>query len=150
MMRNSAHRIHAGLALAGLALVGFGFYTASLPAIYRQSSFWTSSPTYFVIRVGVIMMIFAALYAVEQIAVRFGVALTALERFGRRSLFVYWIHVELVYGYATWPLHARLPLWGVGLAYLAFTSLIYGAVVAFDRWRASSAQMTFEYKAQAV
>jgi uncharacterized membrane protein len=150
MMRNSAHRIHAGLALAGLALVGLGFYTASLPAIYRQSSFWTSSPTYFVIRVGVIMMIFAALYAVEQIAVRFGVALTALERFGRRSLFVYWIHVELVYGYATWPLHARLPLWGVGLAYLAFTSLIYGAVVAFDRWRASSAQMTFEYKAQAV
>ena len=35
-----------------------------------------------------------------------------LERFGRRSLFVYWIHVELVYGYATWPLHRRLPLWG--------------------------------------
>jgi hypothetical protein len=41
-------------------------------------------------------------------------------------------------------------LWGVGLAYLAFTAVIYGAVVAFDRWRASSRQITFEYKAQAV
>jgi hypothetical protein len=95
-------------------------------------------------------MIFAATYAAEQIAGRFGVALTALELFGRRSLFVYWIHVELVYGYATWPLHGRLPLWGVGVAYVAFTALIYGAVVAFDRWRASSGKITFEYKAQPV
>jgi uncharacterized membrane protein len=150
MTRNGGPRIHVGLALAGLALVGLGFYTASLPAIYRQSSFWTSSPTYFAIRVGVITMIFAATYAAEQIAGRFGVALTALERFGRRSLFVYWIHVELVYGYATWPLHGRLPLWGVGVAYVAFTALRYGAVVAFDRWRASSGQITFEYKAQPV
>ena len=147
---SSSRRMHAGLALAGLALVGLGFYTASLPGIYRQSSFWTSSPTYFAIRVGIITMVFAALYGAEQVAARFGVAFTALERFGRRSLFVYWIHVELVYGYATWPLHGRLPLWGVGLAYVGFTALIYGAVVAFDRWRASSKQMTFEYKAQAV
>jgi uncharacterized membrane protein len=150
LMRNGRHRIHAGLAVAGLVLVGLGFYTASLPGIYRQSSFWTSSPTFFAIRVGVITMIFAALYAAEQIAGPFRIAFIALERFGRRSLFVYWIHVELVYGYATWPLHGRLPLWGVGLAYLAFTALIYSAVVAFDRWRASFVPRTFEYKAQPV
>jgi uncharacterized membrane protein len=149
-MSNGRHRVHAVFALAGLALVGLGFYTASLPGIYRQSSFWTSSPTYFAIRVGVITTVFAALYATEQIAVRFGFSLTTLERFGRRSLFVYWIHVELVYGYATWPIHGRLPLWGVGLAYLAFTALMYRAVVAFDRWRAASGQITFKYKAQAV
>ena len=87
-----------------------GLASVDLP----QSSFWTSSPTYFAIRVGVMMAGLAALYAVEQAANRFGVAFTALERFGRRSLFVYWIHVELVYGYATWPLHGRLPLWGSG------------------------------------
>jgi uncharacterized membrane protein len=149
-MRSREHRIHAGLALAGVALVGVGFYTASLPAIYRQSSFWTSSPTYFAIRVGVITAAFAVLYSAEQVAVRFGVALTALERFGRRSLFVYWIHVELVYGYATWPIHGRLPLWGVGLAYVVFTALMYGAVVIFDRWRAAPKQITLQYKAQAV
>jgi len=143
-------RFHATVAAAGLALTWIGFYTASRPAIYAQSSFWTSSPTYFAIRIGVIMAAFAALYGVEQLATRSGVAFTALERFGRRSLFVYWIHVELVYGYATWPLRHRLPLWGVGLAYAAFTALMYGAVVAFDKWRLTKPQMTLREKVQAV
>ena len=121
---NGGRRMHAALALAGLALVGLGFYTASLPGIYRQSSFWTSSPTYFAIRVGIITMVFAALYAAEQIAARFGVAFTALERLGRPTLVVYWTHVELFNGYAIWPPHGRLPLWGAAMAYVGFTALI--------------------------
>jgi uncharacterized membrane protein len=148
--REGPHRLHAAIAAAGLLLAWIGFYTASRPAIYAQSSFWTSSPTYFAIRIGVMMAAFAALYAVEQVANRFGVAFTALERFGRRSLFVYWIHVELVYGYATWPLRGRLPLWGVGVAYAAFTALMYGAVVAFDNWRRARLQMTLHEKVKAV
>jgi uncharacterized membrane protein len=152
-------RLHLGLAGVGLVLVGVGFYTASLPSIYQQSAFWTSSPTYFAIRVGVLTTGLAILYAAERLAVRFGVTLTPLERFGRRSLFVYWIHVELVYGYATWPIHGRLPLWGVGVAYVAFTALMYAAVVWWDRfsarprpWRRRSAdrQITLQYKAQSV
>ena len=148
--RDRPYRLHASLAAAGLALVWVGVYTASRPAIYPASSFWTSSPTYFAIRVGVMMAAFAALYGVEQVANRFGVAFTALERFGRRSLFVYWIHVELVYGYASWPLRRQLPLWGVGLAYVVFTALMYGAVVLFDRWRLARPQITLHDKAHAV
>ena len=148
--RERPHRFHAAVAAAGLALAAVGFYTASRPAIYAQSSFWTSSPTYFAIRVGVMMMVFAVLYGVEQVASRFGVAFTALERFGRRSLFVYWIHIELVYGYATWPLRRNLPLWGVGLAYVVFTALMYLAVVLFDRWRLTKSQITLHSKAHAV
>ena len=60
---------------------------------------------------------------------------TALERFGRSSLFVYWIHVELVYGYATWPIHNRLPLWGALVACAAFSGLMYAAVVVKERIR---------------
>ncbi len=148
--RRRLHRFHAWVAAAGLALTCIGFYAATRPAIYAQVSFWTSSPTYFAIRVGVIMAAFAALYGVEQLANRAGVAFTALERFGRRSLFVYWIHVELVYGYATWPLRARLPLWGVGVAYAAFTVLMYAAVVAFDNWRLAKPQIALREKVHAV
>jgi uncharacterized membrane protein len=140
--------VHAAVAVAGLTLVWIGFYTASLPAIYRESSFWSSSPTYFAIRVGVIMMAFAALYAVERAANRYGVAFPGLELLGRRSLFVYWIHVELVYGYATWPIHRRLPLWSVGLAYVVFSAMMYWAAVAFDRWRATRPQITLHGKVQ--
>jgi uncharacterized membrane protein len=129
----SEHRLQVWLAGAGGALVAAGFYAATLPTIYRQSSFWTSSPTYFVIRVGILMLAFAAIYTLAQLAGRQGMELRPLSRFGRSSLFVYWIHVELVYGYLSWPLHARLPLWGTFVAYTLFTTLMYGAVVLRDR-----------------
>lgn len=148
--RAGRHRVHAAIAAVGLALVWVGFYTASLPAIYAESSFWTSSPTYFAIRIGVILTAFAVLHGLEQLASRHSMALPALQLLGRRSLFVYWIHVELVYGYATWPIRGRLSMWGVGLAYVVFSALMYRAAVAFDRWRAARPQITLHGKVQAV
>jgi uncharacterized membrane protein len=126
-------RLHAWLALAGLGVIAVGDYTASLPSIYRQSSFWTSSPTYFAIRVGVLLAMVSAIYALAQELEARGVLMRPLARLGRDSLFVYWIHVELVYGYATWPIHHRLPVVGTMVAYGLFTALIYAAVLAKDR-----------------
>jgi hypothetical protein len=65
--------------------------------------------------------------------------LEPLAFLGRASLFIYWIHVELVYGYASWLWRRRLPVWGSLLASAAFTVLIYGAVVARDRYVARRA-----------
>jgi hypothetical protein len=48
-------------------------------------------------------------------------------------LFIYWIHVELVYGYATWPIRHRLDLWQTMLAYIGFCALMYGALSIRDR-----------------
>ncbi len=131
-------RVHHALLAAGAALVALGFATASMPSIYASSSFWTSSPTYFAIRIGILTLSLSALYEVTGIGEkRFG--LTALARFGRSSLFVYWIHVELVYGYATWLLHLRLPLGGSVVACAGFVWLMYAAVLGRDRlaegWR---------------
>ena len=130
----SEYRLQVGLAAAGAALVAAGFYAATRPSMYRSSSFWTSSPTYFVIRVGIIMVAVAAVYGLALLAERLGLELRPLQRFGRRSLFVYWIHVELVYGYATWPLHGRLPLWGSVCAFAVFATLMYVAVVLSERF----------------
>jgi len=127
-------RLHAWLAIAGLAILFMGNYTASLPSIYRQSSFWTTSPTYFAIRVGILMMITSALFGLARALEPRGVPLRPLTRFGRDSLFVYWIHVELVYGYATWPIRQRLPVVGSFIAYVVFTALIYAAVIAKGRF----------------
>jgi hypothetical protein len=135
-----AARLQAACAIVGGALVALGVYTATLPSLYGQSSFWTSSPTYFAIRVGALMITLAALYAIGRVADRFGIALVPLTRFGRSSLFVYWIHVELVYGYASWLWWRRLPLWATAVAYVAFCLMMYGAVRLRDRlvqsWRA--------------
>ena len=132
-------RLQTCLAAAGTALVVAGLYAASLPTIYTHSAFWTSSPTWFAIRVGILMVVLSSVYALAQLAQRHDVELRRLERFGRASLFVYWIHVEIVYGYTTWPLHARLPLWGSLVGCAMFSVLMYGAVVLRDRvvsaWR---------------
>jgi len=125
-------RVQLSLATVGAALTASGFYGASLPTIYRQSSFWTSSPTYFAIRTGVMMLALAVTYGLVRSASR-GITLPWLERLGRRSLFVYWIHVELVYGYATWPIRHRLEIWQTTIAWLAFSMMIYGFVVLRDR-----------------
>jgi predicted membrane metal-binding protein len=62
-----------------------------------------------------------------------GALLQALRRLGRASLFIYWIHVELVYGYASWLWRQRLPVWATALACAAFCVLMYGVVVLRDR-----------------
>ena len=54
-----------------------------------------------------------------------------LARFGQSSLFVYWIHVELVYGYASFLWHGRLPLWGTAVAFAIFSAIMYRAI----HWR---------------
>jgi uncharacterized membrane protein len=171
-------RLHAILGTAGAALIALGFYTASRPSIYAVSSFWTSSPTWFVIRVGILMIALTVIYGCEQVfaalkgrattevpqgaGAQGGVAphgfspaqdatvarafpgppqrvereggspaIDPLARIGRNSLFIYWIHVELVYGYASWMWRHRLPLWGTGIAFILFCILMYRAIA----WR---------------
>lgn len=119
-------------------LVALGGYAASFrPSIYTvPSSFWTSSPTWFAMRVGLMMSALALLSAIperQRWGLRWQRPLAAL---GRASLFVYWIHVELVYGYASWGWRLRLPVWGSALACILFSALMYGAVVARDRFLA--------------
>jgi len=127
-------RLQAALAAAGAALVALGFWTAARPSIYAASNFWTTSPTWFAIRTGILMLSLSAMYFLTP-------RVAALARFGRASLFVYWIHVELVYGYASWLWRHRLPIWATALAFAAFCALMYGAIVLRDRvvdaWRST-------------
>jgi uncharacterized membrane protein len=129
-------RLLVWLAASGAALVALGFVTAARPSIYRVSYFWTSSPTWFAIRLGIVMMALGAMHAALNVVAGwpvFDLAIGALARIGRSSLFIYWIHVELVYGYASWFWWRRLPLRGTAVACAAFSVLMYGALVLRDR-----------------
>jgi uncharacterized membrane protein len=149
----SERRLHASLAAVGVTLILVGLYTASRPSIYASSSFWTSSPTWFAIRLGILMIALTGFYAVDQFlrqawkgtstprslretAMSWSGPLAAM---GRSSLFIYWIHVELVYGYASWMWRHRLPLWGTAAACALFCVLMYKAIgwrdLAVHWWR---------------
>jgi len=161
-------RLHMILGAAGVALVVIGFYTAGRPSIYASSNFWTSSPTWFAIRLGILMIALTVIYGCEvvyavlkrratqetaaqgfspagvDVAPAFSLAVDPLAVMGRNSLFIYWIHVELVYGYASWGWRHRLPLWGTAIGYVLFCWLMYRAIgwrdVAVTKWRKRSSR----------
>ena len=51
-----------------------------------------------------------------------------LEEFGVSSLFVYWIHVEMVYGIVSLALHRKLTLAQAGVGYVALCVLLFACV----------------------
>jgi len=137
--RDDAHtrRMLWAVGLAGTVLAVVGYAASLRTTIYSvPSGFWTSSPTWFAMRTGIMMAALAVLAAIPE---RPGSAFTwqpRLATLGRASLFVYWIHVELVYGYASWPWHRRLPAWGSVIAWIVFSALMYRAVITRDRFMA--------------
>lgn len=118
-------RLQAGLAVAAVAGVVLAYLASLLPSIYAVSTFWNSSPTFFFIRLGIV----TALVPLSRIAPR----APALETLGRSSLFVYWIHVEMVYGLMATPIKRSLPLGGALVATLLLSVLLYGLVLLKDR-----------------
>jgi uncharacterized membrane protein len=78
------------------------------------------------------MLALGLFFAAANVAAR-TTLLTPLGRFGRHSLFIYWIHVDLVYGYATWPIHRGLPLPATLAASVLFCGVMYGALHVRDR-----------------
>ena len=131
-MRRTEHpmRLQLGLAAAGGALAFAGYRAAFLPSIYQHSEFWTSSPTFFFLRAGLITLLLPSAYLWERAPWR-GIisSWSPLEEFGRSSLFVYWIHVEMVYGFIAWPLRRSLSFQAAILAYALFTAFLLGLVL---------------------
>lgn len=128
-------RLHASLAVAGLLGVVLGWWASLRPSIYQSSEFWSSSPAFFFIRLGLVTASVPATWAhcefwlrtkPHRFARQSGVTVTrAVELLGRSSLFVYWIHVEMVYGVVAEPIKRTLPLWGSLVATLALCLVLY-------------------------
>jgi uncharacterized membrane protein len=122
-------RIIVTLAIAGPALTAAGYAASFLPPIYAQTNFWTSSPTFFFLRVGVLLAIVPLAYIFSS---WFRAVSAPLEYFGRASLFVYWIHVEMVYGVLSASIHKRLTLEQALLAFALFSLFLFWVARAKD------------------
>ncbi len=81
----------AGLSLLGRTLERGPYH------LYAVDDFWHTSPDFFMIRVGLILIILSASYAwCKWGPGQWG--FSPLIRLGQTSLLVYWIHIEFVYG----------------------------------------------------
>ena len=121
--RTSDAQLNLWLVAIGASLAIGGYLSSMLPPLYQRASFWTSSPTFFFLRLGILLMSVPVAFALSGVwrGLR-------LQEFGRASLFVYWVHVELVYGVLSAPIHRRLPFSLALAAFAMFTLAMFGLV----------------------
>lgn len=126
---DAERRVNVALAALGPVVVAAAYAASFLPTIYRESSFWTTSPTFFFLRLGILIVLLPVAYAWTML----WSGRSVLQEFGRASLFVYWIHVELAYGVLSGPLHKSLTLGQAFAAYAIFTMALFGAAKLKDQ-----------------
>ena len=127
--RRQERRANIALAVTGAALAVAGYLTSFLPSIYAESNFWTSSPTFFFVRTGLVLMLVAAAYAWNPLIRRH----SPMRDLGRSSLFVYWIHVEMAYGVLSAPIHRGLSLEYAYAGFILLSVMLFAIVKLKDR-----------------
>lgn len=96
--RNHEAKIFVACGIGGLLLAEFAHWLDQRPTqLYAAYDFWHTSPNFFLIRLGLLIVILLAAYA----WCRWGWGqqlFSPLILLGQASLLVYWVHLEFVYG----------------------------------------------------
>jgi len=125
-------RANLGFALVGSGLALIAYTSSFLPSLYSQSHFWTTSPAYFFLRVAILTTAVPVAYLWQA---RPGGAekWSPLRQLGRTSLFIYWIHVEMIYGLISLSWHKNLSWGQAWLALIGFVLFMLLCSVIKDR-----------------
>jgi len=96
--RTRETQVFLSLGVAGLVLIELSRWLDAQPRqLYPVYDYWHTSPAFFLVRVGMLMVILSASYA----WCRWGLAqrgFSPVIQLGQASLLVYWVHIEFVYG----------------------------------------------------
>jgi uncharacterized membrane protein len=122
-------RVFFAMGAAGILLVELSRWLDAQPRqLYPVYDYWHTSPNFFLIRAGMLLMILSASYA----WCRWGAGqwgFSPLIQLGQASLLVYWVHIEFVYGrFSILPKRAagiRTASFGLLLIFLCMLVLAY-------------------------
>ncbi len=108
------------------------WFDAQPRQLYAVYDYWHTSPNFFLIRVGMLLVILTASYA----WCRWGAGqwgFSPLIQLGQASLLVYWVHIEFVYGrFSILPKHSQ----SIGTASLGLLAIFLAMLIlAFLRTR---------------
>ncbi len=91
-------RVFFSLGIVGVILIELSRWLDAMPRqLYPVYDYWHTSPEFFLIRLGMLLVILTGTYA----WCRWGLAqwgFSPLIQLGQASLLVYWVHIEFVYG----------------------------------------------------
>jgi uncharacterized membrane protein len=127
--RTREAKVFFSLGLAGLVLIEVSRWLDAQPRqLYPVYDYWHTSPEFFLVRLGMLMVILTATCA----WCRWGAAqwgFSPLIQLGQASLLVYWVHIEFVYGRVSiLPKHAEsieVATGGLAVIFLAMLALAY-------------------------
>jgi uncharacterized membrane protein len=132
----SERRMNLGFIAAGLALATAAyrasFHATVLPDWYPRSSFWTTSASFFLLRAGLITAAIGTAWLWEARPGAPG-RFSPLRQLGRTSLFIYWIHVEMVYGLVAFYLQKSVSWGTTWVYYAAFIAFMLVCSIAKER-----------------
>ena len=122
-------RVFFSLAIVGVALIELSRWLDALPVkLYPVYDYWHTSPSFFLVRVGMLLVILTGAYA----WCRWGLAqrgFSPLIQLGQASLLVYWVHIEFVYGrFSILTRHAQTiagATRGLAIIFLSMVALAY-------------------------
>ena len=124
-------RLHYLLGVGGLVTAGIGYALAYVVPL-SPSVWWTIQAwPLFLIQTGFMtaaIWFTWALFHIPWIEKTSG----PMVLFGQTSLFVYWVHIELAFGFLSYPLHRALPL---GWAIVGFVLMVVAMYFAALWWK---------------
>jgi len=119
-------RIFLALGAAGAVLIEFSRWLDAQPRqIYPVYNYWLTSPQFFLIRVGMLLVIMTGAYVwcrwviAKLSAVHWG--FSPLIQLGQASLLVYWVHIEFVYGRVSILPKHKMSIVGASVGLLVIT-----------------------------
>ena len=130
--RSAERTLVTRIALAGIVIAAAAFAASFLPSPYARSEFWTSSPSFFLLRTGVLTALIGLAYAWERRPWDGG-RFSPLQQLGRTSLFIYWIHVEMIYGLVVRPLHKSMSFHAALLSIVVFSAFMLVCSIGKER-----------------
>lgn len=140
VLAEARDRGREAVTMAALAAAGAGVIPLALlldrvsPQAYPVYDFWWTSPNYFLVKLGVLLVVLGLAYGSNALP-----GWSALRQMGRTSLLLYWVHIEIVYGgnvFAWARGTLSVPEASIGLALLVAAMLVLSLLRAESkRWR---------------
>lgn len=125
-------QLNKWLAGTGFILALTAYAASFLPSPYAHSEFWGGSPAFFALRVGLMVAVIAFAYMWQKTPVP--PAWSPLQQLGRTSLFIYWIHVEMVYGLLSLRIHKTLTHLQSWVAFVCFALVMLVVSIQKDKF----------------
>jgi OpgC protein len=131
--RGQEARAFLAMGLAGSVLIEFARWLDAQPRqLYAVYDYWHTSPSFFLIRVGMLLVILSAAYA----WCRWGAGqwgFSPLIQLGQASLLVYWVHIEFVYGRVSILPKHRMGIGGASVGLLVISLAMLALAYARTR-----------------